>query len=60
MKRICFDFEIQKFIHHKELNNDLRLIKKNVFNALEEFIVQRYGLFLEEERLHHEYRIKVD
>lgn len=46
MQRICFDNEIQKFIHHKELTSDLRLIKKNVFNSLEDFIIQRFHLYL--------------
>ena len=51
---------IQGFIHRKELSSDLRLIKKPVFNNLEEFIQQRYRLFLEEERLNKEYREKVE
>ena len=60
IQRICFDSEIQRFIHHKELASDLRLIKKNVFNGLEEFILQRYSLFLEEEKLHRDYKKKVE
>jgi len=60
IQRICFDNEIQKFIHRKELASDLRLIKKTVFNSLEEFIIQRFDLYLEEEHLHLEYKKKVD
>ena len=52
MQRICFDAQIQKFIHKKELNSDLRVIKKNVFMELEEYIIERYKLYLEEQQLH--------
>jgi hypothetical protein len=34
------------------LTSDLRLIKKNVFNSLEDFILHRFDLYLEEETLH--------
>ncbi len=34
IKRICFDNEIQQFIYKKELNKELKNIKKNVFMAL--------------------------
>ncbi len=31
-----------------------------MFNALEEFIIRRYELYLEEEKLHFEYKTKVE
>ena len=59
MQRICFDSQIQSFIFKKQLNSDLRVIKKNVFSALEDFIIERYKLYIEEEQLHEEYEVKV-
>ena len=36
------------------------MIKKNVFQTLEDFILERYLLFLEEEELHEEYESKLN
>lgn len=34
IQRICFDAELQRFIHKKELNTDFRNMKKPVQEAL--------------------------
>ena len=59
MQRICFDNEIQQYIYKKELNKELKNVKKNVFLALEEFLVNRFQAFVEEEKLHKDYSQKV-
>lgn len=48
MKRICFDNEIQQYIYKKELNKELKNVKKNVFLALEEFLIGRFQAYFEE------------